>query len=118
MFYTCKNAIILFLQIYRLIAIYNESEEKETIPDFSYLEPEVANKGLQQRKSVFVSLKNKQLNSKTNDDIHTSINNKHCKCDCHSKFVSGNSHHNDLVNENSSEINVENENDNSNKTKP
>jgi hypothetical protein len=109
MFYTCKNAIILFLQIYRLVAIYNESEEKDVIPDlgnnfpgYSFIEEKPMN-----RKSVFISANAKQSRLLTNSKYIDDNSNKCiCKCECHSKLINNNV---PTVNESSTQIRTENE---------
>jgi hypothetical protein len=109
MFYTCKNAIILFLQIYRLVAIYNESEEKDVIPDlgnnfsgYSFIEEKPMN-----RKSLFISANPKQSRLVTNLRYIDDNSNKFiCKCECHSKLINNNV---PVVNESSTQIRTENE---------
>ena len=105
LFYTCKNAIILFLQVYRLIAIYNENEGKDIIPDIGtgFVYPETDKSSV--RKSLVASTDPKQQSSrvigslKCVEDAINPNNNKCCKCECHSKSLS---------NEKKNETNTEN----------
>ena len=113
MFYTCKNAIILFLQVYRLIAIYNESEAQDIVPDLgnnlSFTEQD---KSIN-RKSLFISINSKQPRLMTSlkyiDDNNNNSNKFSCKCDCHCKVIN-----NSVAgpNENSTQVITENENSN------
>lgn len=102
MFFTCKNAIILFLQLYRLVAIYKENQEEnegENELQASLSSLKLNELGIARldntlgRKSVFLKLNSvsqSRLMPSPSKFQFTEENKPPfcCQCDCHKKFLS------------------------------
>ncbi len=85
MFFTCKNAIILFLQVYRLVSIYHENEDTEVDLPFNDQDLQKLDFSKTRNKSLVVAVNPIQSILVAGKNENVVVSDESCNCDCHRK---------------------------------